>query len=1082
MSRRILLALIASLYMLASVLPAFAEGGEAVEHLWFTDGYLYLAVKDELQGVWLEAVDAAQRLDFAEGAAESVSRLDLSNAYITDLGGLEAFTGLTDLNIANNSISDFSPLAGLTNLRRLNALGNRAQDVECLASLTELTELDLSKNKLYDSEAKHHTQDLAGLTKLQRLSLSGNLLQYADGLEHLAKLTRLDLYDNAIADFSPLAALSNLQELYLGQNNEKQTATLTGLDALENLQDLRVLEFSQNYTPSVTQAAGKLPLLEELYIDYNRAADLAPLAALSNLRVLECSYNQVADITPILGLTKLEVVDLYYNTLLKSLAGIVSDNKPVWPNLKRLDVSDNWRLGPCEEIDVLFALSRETDLEFSFDYERTRDVSDLPHVDEDGTAYVSYDDFYPYCDGLRDDWNAIACAHRFANDCGCEVRANPEKTYHVFKRYRVQSLVRTNVDWQGAAFVIHDEDIERFPGKHTNLFAVETPSMQNGITLTAPDWTISEGQTSIPQLREVLAPLATQGFETFYCSAFDDDVRQYIRWGSDADDGAPMQDYFRVDAEGNVLNDIQWDFAQLTRFIVRPMPAETQYVRNGRFVSTAFDSRSEVPYTRGSKAIYYNRGIIFQRCARLDVSGITHTVEPDVLSGDYLGFLVFSDSAEVFLHDCCLFARKTNIIAHSTYDLLIQQTTNMDIVRVTSNDITDLRRWGITGTNYTKDILYDRCYLNRIDSHRSGYNYTIRDCETGQYSLTGKGTLNVIRSTVWRGQMILLRSDYGSTWDGQVNIIDCTQKYWGQWAPVLLSFSICFDEDGQLHDFGYPLRMPSVYVENLTLDCEFDTPLHTGYTFLPNWDSLQPEKAPEDYWPKNFIVNGMCFENSSHIGTHWMQIAGGDLGLQTGNYVVTDLAVRAGGSGGENLVRRLIEGEEPVLKEPASIVLCGNGSIRNRLEIYRDGELIAEWEAVDGEFGSVLKASGSYEIRLYSIDTRRHKDGQLSLRFGIDLSKEGELAKGVSYNSDALWKSSAGLTLQTQLSLAGDAPACTVLAAVYDADGRFLGLQMLAEGENAVSLSDAAGSAVLFCVDEELTPIGKAEEVYPLSK
>ncbi len=1077
MVRRICCMLIAALCTLAGVLPAFAEGGEAVEHLWFTDGYLYLAVKDELQGVWLEAVDAAQRLDFAEGAAESVSRLDLSNAYITDLGGLEAFTGLTDLNIANNSISDFSPLAGLTNLRRLNALGNRAQDVECLASLTELTELDLSKNKLYDSEAKHHTQDLAGLTKLQRLSLSGNLLLHADGLENLTELTFLDLYDNAIHDFSPLGALTKLRELYLGQNNEKQAAALQGLDALENLQDLRVLEFSQNYTPSVTQAAGKLPLLEELYIDYNRAADLAPLAALSNLRVLECSYNQVADITPILGLTKLEVMDLYYNTLLKSLAGIVSDNKPVWPNLKRLDVSDNWRLGPCEEIDVLFALSRETDLEFSFDYERTRDVSDLPHVDEDGTAYVSYDDFAPYCDGVRDDWNAIACAHRFANACGCEVRANPEKTYHVFKRWRVQSLVQTNVDWQGATFVIHDEDIERFPGKHTNLFAVETPAMQDALTLTDPAWTIAERQTVIPELKDLLEPYAELGCETFYCSAFDDDTRQYIRYGSDADSGLPMQDYFRVDAEGRLLNDIQWDFAKITRFVVRPIPAETQFVRGGNFITTAFDSRSEVPYTRGSKAIYYNRGIIFQRCANLEVSDITHTVEPDVLSGSYIGFLVFSDSADVSLHDCSLFARKTNVVAHSTYDLLIQQVTDMEICRVTSNDITDLRRWGVTGTNYTKDIVYDHCYLNRIDAHRGVYNLTIRDCETGQYSLTGKGTLNVLRSTVWRGQMILLRGDYGSTWDGRVNLIDCTAKYWGQWAPVLLSFSIAFDEDGTLHDFGYPLRMPDVYVENLTIDCEYDAPAHTAYTLIPNWDSLQPEKAPAEYWPASVVLNGYRYVNNEHMGRQRVQITGGNQGEISGNFVITDLKACKGSLLGEDLTRALIEGEKAFSDEPVALRIAENGSTVNEVEVTRDGAPYLERCKVTDTWLKRFDRSGSYEVTLYSIDPYRHKDGRLTLRFDIDLSKEGELAEGVSYMADALPE---GLALS--VSKAEGAPACTVLAAVYDADGRFLGLQYVETGEFVLPLEGDASSVMLFCVDEELAPLGEGGTPYFLSK
>jgi hypothetical protein len=134
------------------------------------------------------------------------------------------------------------------------------------------------------------------------------------------------------------------------------------------------------------------------------------------------------------------------------------------------------------------------------------------------------------------------------------------------------------------------------------------------------------------------------------------------------------------------------------------------------------------------------------------------------------------------------------------------------------NDIHDRSRWGVTGTNFMKDILLEDCELSRMDVHQgvSG-SYIIRRTTLGHMGLNaiGRGRLIVEDSTLHGRSFIRFREDYGSTWDGTVLIRN------SRWIPpgkgsTLIMFDM--SNDG-LHDFGYPCSMPSVITfEGLTVD------------------------------------------------------------------------------------------------------------------------------------------------------------------------------------------------------------------------------------------------------------------------
>ena len=44
---------------------------------------------------------------------------------------------------------------------------------------------------------------------------------------------------------------------------------------------------------------------------------------------------------------------------------------------------------------------------------------------------------------------------------------------------------------------------------------------------------------------------------------------------------------------------------------------------------------------------------------------------------------------------------------HSSYDIGIKKVVNMKLSKITMDDIENAKLWGVTGTNFNKNITYD---------------------------------------------------------------------------------------------------------------------------------------------------------------------------------------------------------------------------------------------------------------------------------------------------------------------------------------------------------------------------------------
>ncbi|GAS84172.1 leucine-rich repeat domain-containing protein [Paenibacillus amylolyticus] len=244
---------------------------------------------------------------------EQLEVVDLSNAGIQSLSGLEYATNLTHLRLYGNEIEDLTPLEHLTQLREIDVRNNYITSIHALAELKDLGRLYISNNSISSIEV------VRGFTRLHTFHASGNQIASLAALTDTDALKWLEISNNTISDLTPLMSKKRLQQLNVA-NNQIQTLDvlaelpntlrnlnvagnqITDLTPLEHMTRLRTLDISGNQVQSLKGLEG-LTGLTELNAESNQIYDLEPLREHSNLDVLKLSNNRIWDLTPIEGFT-----------------------------------------------------------------------------------------------------------------------------------------------------------------------------------------------------------------------------------------------------------------------------------------------------------------------------------------------------------------------------------------------------------------------------------------------------------------------------------------------------------------------------------------------------------------------------------------------------------------------------------------------------------------------------------------------------------------------------------------------------------------------------------------------------------
>ncbi|MCF8225321.1 MAG: hypothetical protein K9J30_05540 [Bacteroidales bacterium] len=448
---------------------------------------------------------------------------------------------------------------------------------------------------------------------------------------------------------------------------------------------------------------------------------------------------------------------------------------------------------------------------------------------------VRYSDFGAVGNGKTDDIDAIAAAHAFANEHDLPVKADNGATYYIGGK-QLSAVIRTNTDFGTAAFIIDDTDVQN---RHTPVFMVSS-----GMQPFKP-----EGISSLKKNQDKI-DLSLPG--TCLVTVTNSHVRRYIRFGLNQNNGSPQTDIFVVDKNGNVDMDapVIWDFDRITEITALPMDDTTLKITGGRFTTIA--NQADSRYT------YYSRNIAIRR-SNVVVDGLEHHVTGEGDHGaPYGGFINIRDCSHVTVKNTILTGHKTyhtigsagKPVPMGSYDISVNRALNVSFVNCSqTNSIDDRIYWGIMGSNYCKNLLYDNCTFSRFDAHMGVANATIRNSTLGHMGINaiGTGTFTVENCTVRGRSLINLRRDYGSTWEGEFIIRNCVFVPSGG-KPVSASLISGFNS-GQ-HDFGYTCYMPErITIENLHIDDSNHPENYQGPAVFANFNRQMTDDSYHEKFP-----------------------------------------------------------------------------------------------------------------------------------------------------------------------------------------------------------------------------------------
>ena len=466
-----------------------------------------------------------------------------------------------------------------------------------------------------------------------------------------------------------------------------------------------------------------------------------------------------------------------------------------------------------------------------------------------GSKYsVSYEDFGAAGDGTTDDFGAIKKAHEYANLNGLPVVTNPVKKYYIGENFS-EIPVMTDVNWSASQFIIDDSKV---PAENRSIAVFCVCSAMEKIRL------------SVKSIKKWQRKIDVELKSNALVLAVNDEKKQFIRFGLNQDSGTSQTDCFLVDMTGTILTPVIWDFENITSMEAYPVDARPLCINGGIFTTIA--NRAESRYT------YYGRNIKINR-SNVIVDGTVHHIIGELDHGaPYGGFFYVSKSSNVVFRNCHVTGHKIYVttgsanlpVSMGSYDISVSKSIDISFINCKQDDILNTALWGCYTMNECKNVTFDGCVFSRVDAHRNITNYMIKNCVLGHQGIQaiGHGKLLVENTTVFCSRFISFRGDYGSTWDGDVEIRDCIwyPDYTDQNSPAVLDLHNSGD-----HDYGYVCSLPSevsirnfIVMDGNTVKEEYRGPCVFGgdtNTKLRNYDGTEAGGFPHIFTEKLYLKN-----------------------------------------------------------------------------------------------------------------------------------------------------------------------------------------------------------------------------------
>lgn len=244
-----------------------------------------------------DAIDADE--DLLDEIDEQTEEIDLTHLKISSLKklNLSRFPNVKYACFRQNFLTNLSGVEGLPKtLEHFDVYDNRISRIDHHIEHFnggKLQVLDLSFNTI------RHIRHLAELTNLEELYLCQNDISKIENVETLTKLHNLELGANRIREICNLDTLQNLQTLWLAKNK------IPKLQNLDSLVNLRLLSIQSNRITKI-EGLDKLVNLEELYISHNGIEKIEGLEKCLKLNTLDISNNKIKELTNLAHLENLE--------------------------------------------------------------------------------------------------------------------------------------------------------------------------------------------------------------------------------------------------------------------------------------------------------------------------------------------------------------------------------------------------------------------------------------------------------------------------------------------------------------------------------------------------------------------------------------------------------------------------------------------------------------------------------------------------------------------------------------------------------------------------------------------------------